>query len=277
MDGACGYPPPWARMRAARIAAFRAPSTETHATGTPGGICAIASSASSPSATLFDERSGTPITGRSLYAATTPGSAAAMPAPAMITRTPRSCAVDEYSATPRGLRCADRTFSSCEIPRSRSSASAGSIASRSDSEPTRIPTSGPGSSSSSSRPIGEVCVSRSAGNVHRLRRDVAPEARALERDELARLVCARPRLFECVAQTGHVEDPATTRHELPVPHRGPRVEDDGTERLRLVDAGDSRARVTAFRIRPGGERDRHRARARDRQLHVRQVALRGGE
>src|SRR5262249_48904598 len=90
MDGACGYPPPWARIRAARIAAFRAPSSDTHATGTPGGICAIASSASSPPPTLFDERSGTPITGRSLYAATTPGKAAAMPAPAMITRTPRS-------------------------------------------------------------------------------------------------------------------------------------------------------------------------------------------
>src|SRR5262249_10305786 len=66
MDGACGYPPPWARMRAARIAASREPSTETHATGTPGGICAIASSASSPSPTLFEERNGTPITGRSL-------------------------------------------------------------------------------------------------------------------------------------------------------------------------------------------------------------------
>jgi len=54
------------RVPAARIAAFREPSTETHATGTPGGICAIASSASSPPPTVFDERSGTPITGRSL-------------------------------------------------------------------------------------------------------------------------------------------------------------------------------------------------------------------
>src|SRR4029453_8407210 len=37
------------------MAAFRAPSIETHATGTPGGICAIESSASSPSATLLLE------------------------------------------------------------------------------------------------------------------------------------------------------------------------------------------------------------------------------
>ena len=36
--------------------------------------------------------SGTPITGSSVWAATTPGSAADRPAPAMITRIPRSCA-----------------------------------------------------------------------------------------------------------------------------------------------------------------------------------------
>src|SRR5438105_1173663 len=55
-----------ARIRAAKAAAFFALSTPTAATGTPGGICAIASSASSPSRTLRLERSGTPITGRSV-------------------------------------------------------------------------------------------------------------------------------------------------------------------------------------------------------------------
>ena len=72
-------------MRAASTAAFFALSTPTHATGTPGGICTIESSASSPSSTLIDERSGTPITGRSVCAATTPGSAAASPAPQIST------------------------------------------------------------------------------------------------------------------------------------------------------------------------------------------------
>ena len=76
-------------MRAARTAAFLGLSTPTVATGTPGGICAIASSASRPPATEVFEVSGTPITGRSVCAATTPGSAAASPAPAMITRSPR--------------------------------------------------------------------------------------------------------------------------------------------------------------------------------------------
>ena len=76
------------QLRAARAAAFFALSTPTVATGTPGGICTIESSASSPSRTLIRERNGTPITGRSVCAATTPGSAAARPAPAISTRDP---------------------------------------------------------------------------------------------------------------------------------------------------------------------------------------------
>ena len=61
------------RMRSASAAALLALSTPTVATGTPGGIWAIASSASRPSRTLRLERSGTPITGRSVCAATAPG------------------------------------------------------------------------------------------------------------------------------------------------------------------------------------------------------------
>ena len=53
-------------MRAASTAAFFALSTPTEATGTPGGIWVIASSASSPPATEVLEVSGTPITGRSV-------------------------------------------------------------------------------------------------------------------------------------------------------------------------------------------------------------------
>src|SRR4029077_12145851 len=78
-----------ARMRAARAAAFFGLSTPTVATGTPGGICTIESSASSPSSTDFEERSGTPMTGSSVWAATTPGRAAARPAPQISTLSPR--------------------------------------------------------------------------------------------------------------------------------------------------------------------------------------------
>src|SRR5439155_20520333 len=87
------------RMRVARSAAFLALSTPTQATGTPGGICTIESSASSPSSTDFCERSGTPITGRSVCAAATPGRAAASPAPQIRTLSPRSRAERQYSAT----------------------------------------------------------------------------------------------------------------------------------------------------------------------------------
>src|SRR5689334_16175928 len=51
-----------ARIRAASTAAFFALSTPTVATGTPGGIWTIERSASRPSSTDFDERSGTPTT-----------------------------------------------------------------------------------------------------------------------------------------------------------------------------------------------------------------------
>ena len=52
----------------------------------------MASRASRPPATEVFEVSGTPITGSSVCAATTPGSAAASPAPAMITLSPRNFA-----------------------------------------------------------------------------------------------------------------------------------------------------------------------------------------
>jgi hypothetical protein len=76
-------------MRSARCAALRALSRPTAATGTPGGICVTDSSASSPPRADIELVRGTPMTGRSLCAAATPGSAADSPAPAMMTRRPR--------------------------------------------------------------------------------------------------------------------------------------------------------------------------------------------
>ena len=54
----------------------------------PSGICTIASSASSPSRSL--PGSGTPIIGSVVQLAITPGRCAAIPAPAIITSSPRS-------------------------------------------------------------------------------------------------------------------------------------------------------------------------------------------
>src|SRR3954452_4487813 len=91
-------------IRVARTPAFLAPSIATQATGIPGGICTAESSASSPPRLL--PRIGTPITGRSVWAAATPGSAADIPAPAMITFRPLIRAFWQYSRTSSGSRWA---------------------------------------------------------------------------------------------------------------------------------------------------------------------------
>ena len=76
-------------MRAASSPALRAPPTDTVATGTPAGICTIESSESIPSRCASG--TGTPMTGSEVTEASIPGRCAAPPAPAMTTRSPRSC------------------------------------------------------------------------------------------------------------------------------------------------------------------------------------------
>jgi hypothetical protein len=79
------------------------------ATGNPVGICTIERSESSPSRT---EGMGTPMTGSVVSDATNPGSAAAPPAPAMKTRTPRAIASWTQRRARSGVRCADATVTS---------------------------------------------------------------------------------------------------------------------------------------------------------------------
>ena len=67
------------------MAALSDAFTPTVATGIPGGICTMLSKASSPSSIPL---MGTPMTGRSVCAAITPGNAADIPAAAMITLMP---------------------------------------------------------------------------------------------------------------------------------------------------------------------------------------------
>ena len=73
----------------------------------PAGICTIDSSESMP----FSARdsTGTPSTGSTVFDAVIPGRCAAPPAPAMITSMPRDSAVDAYSNSRSGVRCADTT------------------------------------------------------------------------------------------------------------------------------------------------------------------------
>ena len=72
----------------------------THATGTPPGTCAVASSASSPF--KGPTANGTPMTGRSVSDAAKPGRAADSPAPAMITLKPWPLAPDTSLAVCSG-------------------------------------------------------------------------------------------------------------------------------------------------------------------------------
>src|SRR5256885_1215786 len=104
------------RMAIARWAAFRAPASPiaTVATGMPAGIWAMDNSASRPPSEPPDI--GTPITGRTLQAATTPGRCAAPPAAAINTFRPRSSAEVAHRRQPSGSRCADRTTTSYGTP-----------------------------------------------------------------------------------------------------------------------------------------------------------------
>ena len=86
-NSSCKRASPVAMICAARMPALRPPLMATVATGTPGGICTMDSSESSPSKDL--PKIGTPMTGKVVNAAVTPGRCAAPPAPQMITFSPR--------------------------------------------------------------------------------------------------------------------------------------------------------------------------------------------
>jgi hypothetical protein len=110
------------------------------ATGIPAGICTIDSSESSPF-NAFD-CTGTPSTGRLVFAAVMPGRCAAPPAPAISTSRPRSRAEPAYSNNRSGVRCADTTRTSCGTPSFSSVSEAGFSVSQSEVEPMMMPTSG---------------------------------------------------------------------------------------------------------------------------------------
>src|SRR4051812_870680 len=131
-----------ARIATASSPALTAPDDPiaTVATGTPLGIWTIDSSESRPfSAALW---TGTPITGRTVCAATIPGRCAAPPAPATITSRPRPTADVAYSAIHCGVRCAETTRASCGTPNSARIAAAWLIVSQSDLLPMITPTRG---------------------------------------------------------------------------------------------------------------------------------------
>ena len=90
----------------------------------------MAKVASSPS--RQEPLMGTPMTGSGVSAAMTPGRAAAMPAPAMMTRMPRPAALRAKSLTSAGVRWAERALTSKGISISSKNWQAFSMTGRSE-------------------------------------------------------------------------------------------------------------------------------------------------
>jgi len=120
---------------AARMAALSPLSSPTAATGTPGGIWTMDRMLSR----LTLPETGTPMTGRSVSAATAPGSAADRPAMAMKTSASDASTVARSLS---GVRCAEATVRVCGTPSSLSTAAAFSATGRSDLEPMTMATPG---------------------------------------------------------------------------------------------------------------------------------------
>src|SRR6266566_1028343 len=131
-----------ARIAPARSAAFFAPAEPIASvpTGIPPGICAIERSESSPRSA--DDGIGTPRTGRRVSPATTPARCAALPAPVIMTCSPRSSALRAKSAVASGVRCAERMRCSLAMPSSLSVSTQWRIVSQSDLLPIRTATRG---------------------------------------------------------------------------------------------------------------------------------------
>src|SRR5213594_1155458 len=200
----------------------------TVATGTPGGTCAVASSASSPFS--GPTAKGTPITGRSVSEAAYPGSAAESPAPVITTRKPCARASFTSCAVWSGWRCAEDTWNAYETPALLSTSQAGSIRGLSDSEPTRIRTSGTSGGLLNDRVVLAPCL----GGVARVGDEAAhlgqghPPGRARGGDDVL-LHHQGPEVVRAEAQR-HLADLRPHRH----PRRldvGDVVEHDARDRL----------------------------------------------
>src|SRR5688572_10958182 len=196
-----------------------------------------------------------------------------MPAPAMITRTPRSAAVVAYSATARGSRWAESTRSSQEIPRLSSSTPAASIASRSDSDPIRIATSGPASSNSSRMGRGSGLSSGRGMNCSE--RDVVTVLDAGELDVGDRAVGAFARLRDRCSDAGDIQDASAGADERAAAERRAGVEDESALRFGVRDALEGHAGLGLVGVAAGREHDGYRRLGPGGQLYARQRARRG--
>src|SRR5437588_4910210 len=225
------------------MAALAAPQLPmaTVATGTPFGICTIESNASMPPSGVA--AIGTPITGKALEAASTPGSAAAPPAAAISTPSPRASAVDAYSSVFFGVRCAEATTTSLPTSSRSSTFTVSSMISRSESLPSTMPTR-----------IGLVTSVLLRG--HGLAPpDVRTEVHTLEADPAHRLVRALDRSRHVGSDGGDTEHAAAGGDQPAVAQSGAGMEDlHPGERGGFVDAEDRHAGRVRARVDAGSDR-----------------------
>mmetsp|Transcript_21832 Transcript_21832/g.49722 ORF Transcript_21832/g.49722 Transcript_21832/m.49722 type:complete len:225 (+) Transcript_21832:141-815(+) len=131
---------PLAIILAARRPAFLALPIATVATGTPPGIWTMLYKESTPE--RADVFTGTPITGKTVMAATIPGKCAAPPAPAIMHCRPRLSADLAYCTIRSGVRCAETTVHSKGMSSFFNTSQASFMHGRSLSDPIMTPTSG---------------------------------------------------------------------------------------------------------------------------------------
>src|SRR5207247_5899119 len=113
-----------------------------------------------------------------------------------------------------------------------STSSASCMRSRSDSEPTRMPTT--------ISDMGDVATEPHAGEIY----------------VCCGVICGSTRIGDRVAERGDVENASTVRDEPPVVQRRAGMEDERARGLGVGDALDWRADVAALRILASGEHRR---------------------
>src|SRR4029079_13545287 len=129
--------------------------------------------------------------------------------------------------------------------------------SRADSEPIRMPTSGPASSNSSRAAKGTSCRWDSGCDTDPFRCNVRAEVRAWEIDLLDGCVSLLARVRNGGSRADHVEDAPPGRDELAVSQRRARVEDERPRRAGHLDAADRDAALRVVGVAGGSQDDRH--------------------
>ena len=214
-------------MRAASTAAFLALSTPTVATGTPGGIWTIESSASRPSSTRHRGAERNADHRQLGVRGDDAGKCRRQPGAADQHLRPRSAAVRAYSETASGVRCADRTSNSHGIPFSRRARRARPAC---GPGPTRSrPGCRPGAQPWAAPPRCRSCAPPSKRSSRR-----PPRTRSGARGD------GRP-----VPVTDRIRPPFVTRARA---HRRAAVEDEGAGGLRRRDPAIS---APAWSLRAG--------------------------